>query len=327
MKSEYQEAMSAVHMPADCEERVLETIERRERPRRRHPVRAAVLFAAAAVLLCGSVLVTGYQAGVLDFFFQGDTSLLEPYVQHPNSVSNGDYRFSVDSVLFDGRSLYAVLTIEGLNQQAVESLKSNQCFAEILGKKWGPEYADRLLRFKTMGGEGFFCPGMVSSGTIELPAPDESSRAWRMKGEVENWKAGTAVRLGTIIMGEDYMVSIQPELIQPLELFPNVEIPLEGLEERAFCTRFTLYMTGVTGIFQLNQPEAETFLALGDASLSLTLSNGQNLSGADLKLVWECGKVISHDPVPLYEFRYRFETPVDPSQIISVSFNGVELMS
>lgn len=325
MKCEYQEAVGAVHMPADCEARILAALERRERPRR--PVRAAVVFAAVVVLLCGSALAAGYRAGVLDLFFQGDTGVLEPYVQYPNSVSNGDYRLSVDSILFDGCSLYAVVTIEGLNRQAVESLKSNQCFAEILGKKWGQEYADRLLRFQTVGGDGFLCPGMTSNGAYELPAPDESSRAWSFQGKLEDWKAGTDIRLGTIIMGEDYMVSIQPELIRPLEVFPNVEIPLEGLEEQAVCTQFTLYMTGGTGLFQLNEPEAETFQALGDASLSLTLNDGQNLSGADLKLVWEYGKVKSHDPTPLYEFHYRFETPVDPSQIISVSFNGVELMS
>ena len=74
--------------------------------------------------MTGAAFAAAYQAGVLDLFFQGDTSNLEPYVQTTiPSAENEDYRLTVDNSLYDGQNLYILMTVEALNQQAASELE------------------------------------------------------------------------------------------------------------------------------------------------------------------------------------------------------------
>lgn len=322
MKSEYQEAMGAIHMPADCEARILEAMERRERPQR--PVYAAVLFAAVVVLLCGTALAAGYRPGVLDLFFQGDASVLEPYVQRPNSVSNGKYQLSVDSVLFDGRSLYAVVTVEGLTPQAAEDLKSNKVIAESHLEDWGQGMVDSLLESGGAGPDTFRFQGMTGGGSSELPAPSNSSRAWKVDGAIENWTPGESIPFWVEFMGRDYTVEVQPDIIEPLFLTPNRTISCSDGAGQAVCTEFTLYMTGASGIFQAVKGDI-SLNSLSSLSLTLELRDGQILTGEDLGFVGDSGTLLELEPRVL-QYNYRFETPIDPAQVTSISINAAQLM-
>ena len=136
MKQEFNWAMDQVKLPPEAEERILRALEDQaqvpRRKRRKGPL-IAVLAAAAAVLMTGTAFAAAYQAGVLDIFFRGDTSSLESYVQTAvGSAENEDYRFTVNSAYYDGMSIYAVVTLEGLTNQAAERLFSNQVFADYL---------------------------------------------------------------------------------------------------------------------------------------------------------------------------------------------------
>ena len=129
MKQEYNRAMDRVRLSREGEAQILEALERGGEERRRRPAgrpwRTALAAAAVLVLMTGTVFAVAYQTGVLEAFFQGDTSQLEPYVQtQVASAGNGDYRLTVDSTLNDGRTLYAVITVEGLNEQAAADLMS-----------------------------------------------------------------------------------------------------------------------------------------------------------------------------------------------------------
>lgn len=99
----------------------------------------AVLLAATLALTTGAALAAAYQMGVLDLFFtRGDASVVEPYVQDTiKSVENEDYRLTADSMLYDGQNVFVVLTVEGLNQQAIDDLMSNRAFAEAHGSPGG----------------------------------------------------------------------------------------------------------------------------------------------------------------------------------------------
>ena len=103
-------------------DRVLEQIETGEadsNAKRRRPMRKKRLLlslAAALVVLTGSAVAVGSQMGWLNLFFQGDASALEPYVQTGlGSAENEDFRFTVDSAYYDGMTVYATVTWEGLN--------------------------------------------------------------------------------------------------------------------------------------------------------------------------------------------------------------------
>lgn len=321
MKCEYQEAVGAVHMPEDCEARILAALERRERPRR--PVRAAVVFAAVVVLLCGSALAAGYRAGVLDLFFQGDTGVLEPYVQYPNSVSNGDYRLSVDSVLFDGHSLYAVVTIEGLTPQAVEDLKSNRVIAESHLEDWGQAMADSLLESGGAGPDTFRILGAKGVGCQELPAPGDSSRAWKVDGTIESWTPGESITFWIGFMGRDYAVEVQPEVMESLVLTPNQTVLLPDGAGQMVCTEFTVYMTGAQGVFQAVEGDV-SLKSFHSLPLLVTLKDGQVLSREDLGYGGDSGTLLELEPRVL-QYNYRFETPIDPAQVASISINGTQI--
>ena len=85
MKQEYNRAMDRVRLSREGEAQILEALERGGEERRRHPAgrpwRTALAAAAVLVLMTGTVFAVAYQTGVLEAFFQGDTSQLEPYVQ------------------------------------------------------------------------------------------------------------------------------------------------------------------------------------------------------------------------------------------------------
>ena len=322
MKREYQEVMNMVHMPKDCEGRILEAMERRERPRR--PVRAALLFAALAALLCGSALAAGYRAGVLDLFFRGDTGVLEPYVQRPNSVSNGEYRLSVDSVLFDGSSIYAVATVEGLTPQAVEDLKSNKVIAESHPEDWGQDMVDSLLESGRAGPDTFRFRGAKGVGSSELPAPGDSSRAWKVDGRFDSWEPGESIHFWVGFMGPDYAVEIQPDVMEPLVLTPNRTIPLPDGAGQMVCTEFTVYMTGAQGVFQGVEGDV-SLKSFHSLPLTVTLRDGQVLSREDLGFGGDSGTLLELEPRTVLQYNYRFETPIDLAQIASISINGTQL--
>lgn len=61
-------------------------------------LKRSLLLAAALVLLTATAAAVS-RAGVLELFFQGDTSQLEPYVQTAlDTAENQDYRLTVDSL-------------------------------------------------------------------------------------------------------------------------------------------------------------------------------------------------------------------------------------
>ena len=132
MKQEFNWAMDQVKLPPEAEERILRALEEQKagkaprRPRRKW--KTAVAAVAAAVLMTGTAFAAAYQAGVLDIFFQGDTSSLESY-RTIQSTEDENYRLTVDS-LRDGDGLYLYLTVEPKTEQAAQALPDIE---------WGPD--------------------------------------------------------------------------------------------------------------------------------------------------------------------------------------------
>ena len=190
MKQEYNRAIDQVHLSPKGEERILRALEEKQscaRPYRRQRWKLTLAVAAVLVMLVGSAVAAAYQAGVLGIFFQGDTSQLEPYVQtEVDDAQDENYRLTLDSSLFDGKALYAVVTVEGLNSPAAERLMDGQVILEYLQTQWGPERAEELMEqgqedpllFQVRMESG----NHVSSLAVDrLPDPSESSRSWALR--------------------------------------------------------------------------------------------------------------------------------------------------
>ena len=189
MKQEYHRALEQICLSEEARARIISVLEQKERglkrPRRRIG-RLILVCAVLMLLLLGTGAAVVSRVGVLELFFQGDTSQLEPFVQTGASAQDKNYRLTLDSSICDGDTLYVVITVEGLHEQAVENLKNNQGVADCYRAAWGREMPENLMeqgqgdisvfQFQMEAGNH-----MSSFGFEELPAPSETSRSWQLQ--------------------------------------------------------------------------------------------------------------------------------------------------
>lgn len=307
MKREYQALMEQIKMPPDCEEHISAALQ--QPPQKKRLVRTMAVAAAAVCLLAGSAMAVGYQTGVLDVFFPERSAVLESYVQYPDSVSNGDYRLSINGSLYDGNNFYAVIVVEGLNEQAVADLKSNHVIAQSHLDFWGQDMVDRLLASGKSGPDTFHLLNASGFATRELAPPDASSRSWYIYGSFFE-APGEAGSIGLWIdfIGQDYIVNIPIEtVITPLTLYP------EGSD----CVELTVYATSVKAVFRSSEPSDDML-----REFSIALKDGSVLTREDLGLWLSDGT--NDFLTQRCERNYRFDIPIDPAQIAAVTINGVE---
>ena len=261
MKQEYNRTMEQIRLSPEGEARIQRALTGGETGNRHpagRPWRAALAAAAALALMTGTAFAVAYQTGVLEAFFQGDTSQLEPYVQtQVDSAENGDYRLTVDSTLNDGRTLYAVITVEGLNEQAAADLMSNKVIAESHREMWGQDMVDMLMEDGGSGPETFWAyfvdsgESVSGMGTHELPAPSATSRSWRLQinmSDVYREQGTGPIALYLNFIGRDYAVQIPTDVTVEVSTLPvEREVTLSpGSGERAYVDSLELSPISLT---------------------------------------------------------------------------------
>ena len=266
MKQEYNRTMEQIRLSPEGEARIQRALTGGETGNRRpagRPWRAALAAAAALALMTGTAFAVAYQTGVLEAFFQGDTSQLEPYVQtQVDSAENRDYRLTVDSTLNDGRTLYAVITVEGLNEQAAADLMSNKVIAESHREMWGQDMVDMLMEDGGSGPETFWAyfvdsgESVSGMGTHELPAPSATSRAWRLQinmSDVYREQGTGPIALYLNFIGRDYAVQIPTDVTVEVSTLPvEREVTLSpGSGERAYVDSLELSPISLTYVGEL----------------------------------------------------------------------------
>ena len=191
----------------------------------------AVLLAATLVLTTGAALAAR-QLGVLDLFFtRGDTSVVEPYVRDTiKSVENGDYRLTADSMLYDGQNVFVVLTVEGLNQQAIDDLMSNRAFAEAHREFWGEDMVNSLLESGSPGPEGISYGYHTHAGSMgfhDLPDPSGTSRSWQINIQFGEYVGPQEepLEIWVAFMGRDCAVRLPMDsVVEPIRVTPDLEV-------------------------------------------------------------------------------------------------------
>ena len=266
MKQEYNRTMEQVRLSPEGEARIQRALTGGETGNRRpagRPWRAALAAAAALALMTGTAFAVAYQTGVLEAFFQGDTSQLEPYVQtQVDSAENRDYRLTVDSTLNDGRTLYAVITVEGLNEQAAADLMSNKVIAESHREMWGQDMVDMLMEDGGSGPETFWAyfvdsgESVSGMGTHELPAPSATSRSWRLQinmSDVYREQQTGPIALYLNFIGRDYAVQIPTDVTVEVSTLPvEREVTLSpGSGERVYVDSLELSPISLTYVGEL----------------------------------------------------------------------------
>lgn len=332
MKQGYNQAMDQIHLSQEAEQRILNALETRAQQPKKRNWRVAAALAAAAVLMTGSAFAVAYRAGVLDVFFQGDTSQLEPYVQTAvASAENQDYRMTVDSAVCDSQSLYAVITVEGRNDQAVEALKSNQVIAESHRALWGQEMVDSLMASGSAGPETFwaaFADSGVSTSGIQyqtLPAPSDTSRSWQVK--ISRMDADHQMDSGSILfwlgfMGKEYAVEIPTDTaMETIQLSIDRDVqPQYPDGPTVFVQSLELSPVSLSyvGTYWDAQRDADNpplvFFRMKDGQIATQMQLGYHWYGA--------GKIKESDR--LYQVRYQTDTPVDLDQVASIILGDME---
>lgn len=334
MKQDYNEAMDQLHLPPQAEQRILQALEAQtQRPKKRN-WRVGAALAAAAVLMTGSAFAVAYRWGVLEVFFHGDTSQVEPYVQTAvGSAENQDYRLTVDSAVCDSQTLYAVITVEGLNDQAVEDLISNKVIAESHREVWGQEMVDSLMDNGSAGPDTFwatFVDSGVSTSGIQyqsLPAPSDTSRSWRVK--ISLIDADRQIGTGPILfwlgfMGKECAVEIPTNTaMETVQLSIDRDIQPEypgGPTVFVQSLELSPVSLSYVGTYWDAQRDADN-----PPLIFLRMKDGQILTRTQLGYTFlNHTRRIKDLADPLYRVHYQTDTPVDLDQVASIILGDME---
>lgn len=333
MKQDYNEAMDQLHLPPQAEQRILKALETRAKQPKKRNWRVGAALAAAAVLMTGSAFAVAYRWGVLEVFFHGDTSQVEPYVQTAvGSVENQDYRLTVDSAVCDSQTLYAIITVEGLNDQAVEDLKSNKVIAESHREVWGQDMVDSLMANGSAGPETFwatFVDSGVSTSGIQyqsLPAPSDTSCSWRVK--ISLIDADRQLGTGPILfwlgfMGKEYAVEIPTNTaMETVQLSIDRDIQPEypgGPTVFVQSLELSPVSLSYVGTYWDAQRDADN-----PPLIFLRMKDGQILTRTQLGYTFlEHATRINLDDM-LFQVQYQTDTPVDLDQVASIILGDME---
>lgn len=263
-------------------------------------ITSIVLFAAVLALMAGSVLAAAYRAGVLELFFPDeDTSGVEPYVQTAlDTAENENWRATVDSALYDGQSLYALVTLQGLNDQAVQSLISGQVIAQgyleqyraqcqSVGLSLTPEeerqVVSDILEQGTPDNWDLSCdvePYAGFSSAWEVKPAGGDSRTWAFRLEAGYYVGARAEPLEVwfSFLGQELSLRIpldQP--VEPIRLFPGQQVEADrGLGLEGILTDLSL--TPLSCTFTL---ERQGDWVRGDYVTSM-----EPMDTKELKLFW-----------------------------------------
>ena len=314
----------------------------KERRRPMHKRKLLLSLAAALVVLTGSAVAVGSQLGLLNVFFQGDTSGLEPYVQTDlGSAENEDYRFTVDSAYYDGMTVYATVTVEGLNDQAVEDLKSNRADAEAHREMWGDALADNMLETGKFGPDtiranqdevteaaGFWYSG-GNGGIHELEAPSDTSRSWQVDFTFSRWLGPLDIPLKVWagLMGEEYAVEIPLDtVVGAAHLEPDQEFLFNPLtDQRAILTEVTLTPTQLYYEIQtVGEMKTDTGWDVMDGRFVLKMKDGSLITSSQLHGLPSGGKNGWDDGEFAYGVEFHKVLFSDVSEVEAIIFGDTE---
>jgi len=339
MSSHIHELWEALELPEQYPEldperilaRVDAALEQEERPRStrtsmRRNIRSILILAAALILMTGTALAVASQLGVLELFFpHGDNSQLEPYVQTAiGSAENEDYRFTVNSALYDGQNVFAVVTVEALNDRAADDLMSNRADAEAHRETWGDEMAEHMLEDGISGPDticfDFSVPG--SLGLKELPRPSDISRSWQVDIGLDGYVGSSdgSLLLYAGIMGRDYGAEVPLDtVIQPIQLTPDEEVLANSMiGGKGILKSFSL--TPVSYHYTLEQTGdwSALWAPYADRHSDAVLLE----MSAPFFLRMKDGSVLTRSQLGISN--RTFETPIDPGQVESIIFGDRE---
>ena len=290
-----------------------------------HTRKLILALAAVLVVLTGSAMAVGSQLGLLNVFFQGDTSRLEPYVQTDlGSAENKDYRFTVNSAYYDGMTVYATVTWEGLNDEAVDDIMHSRSDGEFHREVWGDGMAEHLMETGGTGPDTIMCnSGEVTEaagyefvgggmGGKDLPGTD-TSRSRTVEVSFQRWLGPVDVPLELWVgfMGREYSVKIPLDtVVDSAHLETDQEFLFNPItDQRAILTEVTLTPTQLCyEIETVGKMKQETGWDAMNGRFVLKMKDGSLITSEQLDIIgdthydWENNRFSFQEKIESVEF-------------------------
>ena len=201
--------------PAAVKRRVnaaLNAVPSERRTYMRQKIRFAAAAAAVVGLLAGTALAAAGQWNVLDFYFEGDNTPANDYVNHETySVSDDNYTLSVTSSVADTRSAYLLVTVEAKTDEARATLMADD-FENISTFDLYTLSGDTANPEAALCGFGYGEDELLRTG---------SSRSYGMS--THEMGPAYALRLRAGFMEDGLYVDIPLTSVEPLSLEINAE--------------------------------------------------------------------------------------------------------
>ena len=328
MRKEYKQMMDQLSPREELMEQVLAQAAAGTPEKGRRPMHKKKLFlalAAALVVLTGSAVAVGNHLGLLDVFFKGDTSGLEPYVQTDlGSAENEDFRFTVNSAYYDGMTVYATVTWEGLNDAAVDDIMHSRSDGEFHREMWGDEMAEHLMETGGTGPDTIVCNqrevteaagyeytgGGLGGG--DLPST-ETSRSARVEVSFQRWlgPVDTPLELWLGFMGREYSVKIPLDtVVGSAHLESDQEFLFNPItDQRAILTEVTLTPTQLCyEIETVGKMKQETGWDAMNGRFVLKMKDGSLITSEQLDIIgdthydWENNRFSFQEKIESVEF-------------------------
>ena len=266
---------------------------------------AITVCAAILIALTGSALAIAYYRNTVISSFEGDTSLIEPAIQIvEEELEQRSYKITVDSVLSDTNSTIIGFTIDGLTNEAVESLSKKNLIKTLT----------TILRF-----EPETSSGIVKTSFHSIAAgSSESSR--RISMRLSGVSAPNVLRIHLLDGTETDTITLTlDKTLESLSVTPSPN----SENKDYFIRHFDL--TAVGAVFEVEFAEpvkgdriVEFYFRLADGSLK-TLSQlcGQSTKVSIIERLYDTTD-------NTYRYTVKFPSLISPLSISGVIINDTE---
>ncbi len=316
MKDSYIAAMDSVRMTENCRTKIKAALAEREAAghRKRARMRTGVVMTAVMCLLVGSALAVTYRAGVLEAFFRGNGEHLKPYIQAETSqAQNEHYRLTLEESLYDGRMVYAVMYLEGLDaehQVMVSKAGGFDC------SNW---FEQTVTENDRLGG--------IENQPI---GPSGQGMRWKVILDLDRWEGftGTGLQFWLDEMGEKHAITIPLDTpVEAVALEVHQKVPI--LQEEDWweeLTNIVLTPISITLTIQAHHAHDPHFCVPTTLDYSLRRTDETLLSGQKLSANGESQVVEETEDTYTVEVYNRFQEPQDLKQIKSILFGTTEIL-
>ena len=277
----------------------------------RQKIFKSIIVAAVVLTFCITSVLAAVRFEVLEEFFVGDSSFMKQFVKSTHeSVSDGQFKLTLEEMLTDNHYVFIVYSIEGLTDDAIKDLMRVDPDNDFMYYD-NRDNALCTMSYFPLSDNGWHCYEIVDKRT-------SSTRYWAYYGVVDN--VGEALRLRLNKMSEDLYITVI--------LDSNVEIKELTLTGQPYGDVYI--RLSPIGIIMHKGTISEDALARKVTNVVFRMKDGRiktyNQLASILKTCWSIDKYTDAENREYNRYRYeaRFVDAVAVSEFKSIIVENTE---